>query len=174
MSNLLRDRYEQVGAATERYGAGFAELSGGVIDRRRLSIQEGMGQLGELGRDDFASMRRLVTCYRGVTRSNAVPGHVGRMFVRGLVDPGGGHDADDREQDDERTNSPTTVRIGGDVTVDVCSHGQNGNRNRRPAVARRSPRQAQLGRAVNRQVRRGDPTRGPRLRYGLRKIFVTP
>ena len=68
----------------------------------------------------FSSARR-----RCVARAFTVPGDVGRMLVRLLVDVRDRDDAEYGKHDDAGGNTPSAIRLGGNVTIDVIRHGRN-------------------------------------------------
>src|SRR5689334_17131320 len=66
-------------------------------------------------------------CRLGIARAFAVPGHIRWVLVCLLVDVSHRDDAKDRERDDTGGDSPTAIRFGGDIAIDVVGlgHGRN-------------------------------------------------
>lgn len=53
----------------------------------------------------------------------SMPGHVGRVLVRLLVNVGGCRDANDHEEHDARCNRPTAVHVRRNVAVNMLHEG---------------------------------------------------
>ena len=52
-----------------------------------------------------------------------MPRHVRRMAIRLLVDVGRGGDERESKQNDTRGKTPSAIRLGGNVSIDMVGHG---------------------------------------------------
>jgi hypothetical protein len=61
----------------------------------------------------------------GCAPAFAVPRHVRRMLIRAFVDVRDGRDQNQSENNDAGGESPSAVRFGGYVSIDVVGHDEN-------------------------------------------------